>query len=148
MSWIGYDPLADEISKNDLKEISELFPTAGETISLMLANINNILFLLVFSIALMFKLFFRKNYNLAEYTSVGFYITGIYTLVKIITMFIGKYSTFDVEDIEFVILFLLLFHSSFSLLRKFNFWAVVKYVLVNLFSIVLYTFLEGYSSSR
>jgi len=57
--------------------------------------------------------------NLAEYTSIALFIVAIYTLVKIITMFIGKFAQVEIDNIEILLLLLLLliliFYSSFSL---------------------------------
>jgi len=137
-AWIGFDPLAEESVKNDLEDLVAISPRMGEIFRLMSVNINNILFLLVFSIALVLKLFFRKKYNLAEYTSIALFIVGFYTLVKIITMFIGKFAEVEIDNIELGILLMLIFYSSFSLCQKKSFWSVVKYVLVGLFSLGLY----------
>ena len=115
--WIKFDPLEGEFTKGqtDLAEIS----TKGEEVfRSMEDNINYILFFLVFSIAFNFKLFFKKEYNLAEYTSIGLFITGLYTLMKIITMFFGKFASAEVDNIEIGILLLLIFYSSFSLFQK------------------------------
>ena len=62
-AWIDFNPLADESVKNDLEDLTAISAKNGEVFRLMSANINNILFLLVFSIAFMLKLFFRKRYN-------------------------------------------------------------------------------------
>lgn len=135
---IDFDPLEGESVKNDLKELNAISAKMGEVFRLMSVNINNILFLLVFSIALVFKLFFRKKYNLAEYTSIALFIAGIYTMVKTITMFIGKFALIEIDTIELIILLLLIFYSSFSLFQKKDFLSVVKYTLVSLFSLLLY----------
>ena len=135
---IDFDPLAGESIKNDIEELNAISPRMGEVFRLMSVNINNILFLLVFSIALMLKLFFKKKYNLAEYTSIALFIVGIYTLVKIITMFIGKFALVDMDNIELGILLILVFYSSFSLFEQKHFSSVVKYTLVSFFSLGLY----------
>lgn len=117
-AWIGFDPLANKSIKNDLKDLTAVSAKSGEVIRMMSANINNILFLLVFSIAIMLKLFFGKRYNLAEYTSIALFIVGTYTLVKIITMFIGKFAEIEIDNIELEILLILIFYSSFSLFQQ------------------------------
>lgn len=135
---INFDPIENTSASEDVEFLSEISPKYVETTKLMSENINNILFLLVFSIALVFKLFFRKQYNLAEYTSIGFYITGVYTMVKIITMFIGKFALIEVNNFEFGVLLILIFYSCFSLFQKKNIGFIVRYVLVSFFSIILY----------
>ncbi len=135
---INFDPLAGGSVKNDIEKLNAISPRMGEVFRLMSVNINNILFLLVFSIALMLKLFFKKKYNLAEYTSIALFIVGIYTLVKIVTMFIGKFALVDIDNIEIGILLILVFYSSFSLFEQKHFSSVVKYALVSFFSLGLY----------
>lgn len=137
-AMINFDPLADESVKTDMEELAAISAKSGEVFRMMSANINNILFLLVFSIAIMLKLFFRKRYNLAEYTSMALFIVGIYTLVKIITMFADKFAGFEIDNIEIAILLLLIFYSSFSLFQQKDVWSVIKYALVSIFSLGLY----------
>jgi len=135
---INFDPLTEESVKNDLEELNNVSTEIVEAFKLMSVNINKILFLLVFSIALSFKLFFRKKYNLAEYTSIALFITGIYTMVKTITMFIGKFTEVEIDNIELGILLILIFYSSLSLFQQKSLLSVVKYALVSIFSLILY----------
>ena len=109
-----------------------------EVIRLMENNINYQLFLLIFSIAISFKLFFSKKYNLAEYTSIGLYITGVYALVRIIAMFFNKFVAVEVDEFELGALFLYLFYCSFSLFQKKNIGSVMRYAMVGFFSLILY----------
>ena len=135
---IGFDLLEDGSAKKDIEELAAISPKTHEVFRVMSSNINNILFLLVFSIALMLKLFFKKKYNLAEYTSIALFIVGIYTIVRTITMFIDKFTKIEIDSIELGILLVLIFYSSFSLFQEKNFLSVVKYALVSIFSLVLY----------
>ena len=135
---INFDPLKGESVKSDLADLALVSEKIGETFRLMSRNINNIMFLLVFSIALILKLFYRKKYNLAEYTSIGLFITGMYTLLKIFTMFVGKYALVEVDNLELLILLILIFYSSLSLFQKYDFWSLSKYLLISVFSLVLY----------
>ncbi|MFK5856836.1 MAG: DUF3667 domain-containing protein, partial [Bacteroidota bacterium] len=143
--WINFDPL--EGVNNDLAELpinSEVVNRLMEVIRLMEGNINYQLILLVFSIGISLKLFFRKKYNLAEYTSIGLYITGVYALVRTIAMFFLKFGYVEVayvkiDDFEFGALILFIFYSSFSLFQKKNLSSVVKYALVSFFSYFLYS---------
>ena len=141
--WINFDPLEgafsddQELIENSTR--SEEFGQLIEIARLMEDNINYQLFLLIFSIAISFKLFFRKKYNLAEYTSIGLYITGIYTLVRIIAMFFDKFTFIEVDEFELGALLLFIFYSSFSLFQKKNLGSVVKYALVSIFSLIFYS---------
>ena len=135
---INFDPLEGEFVNNGQENLSGLEAKIEEAARLVSENINNFMFFLVFSIAFMLKLFFRKAYNLAEYTSIGLFMVSAYILFKIITMFIAKFAMIDIDNIGLAILILLIFYSSFSLFRNFNFWSVVKYSLVSLLSLVLF----------
>lgn len=135
--WIKFDPLEGEFT-NGQTDLAEFSNKSEEVFRSMEDNINYILFFLVFSIAINFKLFFKNKYNLAEYTSIGLYITGVYTLMKIITMFFGKFTAAEVDNTELGILLLLIFYSSFSLFQKKKLGYFVRYVLVSFFSLILY----------
>jgi uncharacterized protein DUF3667 len=137
---INFDPL--EGVNNDLAELpikSEVVNRLMEVIRLMEGNINYQLILLIFSIGVSLKLFFRKKYNLAEYTSIGFYITGVYALVRIIAMFFSKFAYVEVDNFELGALILFIFYSSFSLFQKKNLSSVIRYALVSFFSLIFYS---------
>jgi hypothetical protein len=84
--WIDFDSLEgleDAFFNSDEVALAEIFATNEEAskvmgiIRMMEGNINYQLILLIFSIAISFKLLFRKKYNLAEYTSIGLYISTL-----------------------------------------------------------------------
>ena len=143
--WINFDPLEgieDTFYKDLADEFSirsEVVNRLKEVVSLMEGNINYQLILLIFSIAISLKLFFSKNYNLAEYTSIGLYITGIYALVRIIAMFFSKFASVEVDECELGALILFIFYSSFSLFQKKNLSSVIRYALVSFFSLIFYS---------
>jgi uncharacterized MnhB-related membrane protein len=123
------------------KSLSGLEIKLETTARLMENNINNIMFFLVISIALSLKLFFRKRYNFAEYTSIGFFIAGAYTIFKIFTMIIGKMTYLNVDMVELVVLVLLIFYGALSFFQNSKFGYIIKYALMSLFSLVSYTIL-------
>jgi len=134
---LRYDPLEGQIGFADL-ETSAFVHKTKEAARFMVDNINNILFFLVFSLALMLKLFFRKQYNLAEYTSIGLFITGTYLLFGILMMFIGTLFSTGGSKFQLLVMMLLISYSSASLFKRFDVWSIVKYVFVGLFSLLLY----------
>lgn len=144
--WINFDPfegLEANFNKEQVVLLGITFKgdeaiKIMKIVRLMEANINYQLILLIFSIAISFKLFFYKKYNLAEYTSIGMYIAGLYALVRMIAMFFDKFASVEVDEIELVFLYLLILYSSFSLFQKKNFSYIVRYVLVSTFSFILY----------
>lgn len=135
---IGYDPLVGQFENNDHVEGSTFQNTSKEASRYMVNNINYIMIFLVFSIGLMLKLFFRKRYNLAEYTSVGFYISGIYVITGIIFMLAGNYFSFQMGQYQLLLLLVIIFYSTYSLFKRINFGLSLKYLLVSVFSLMLY----------
>ena len=105
---IDYDPLEGQMGSLG-QQGSEDANKGREAARFMVDNINNIMFFLVFSIALNLKLFFRKKYNLAEYTSIGLFITGLYILFGIIMMTIIKSTSLDIKDFQLLVLVTLIF---------------------------------------
>lgn len=145
--WINFDPLEGLESEfsNDQLVFAGIFSSKEEAVRLlevirmMEGNINYQLILLIFSIAISLKLFFRKMYSLAEYTSIGLYITGIYILVRIVAMFFSKFAGVEVDNFELAALFLFIFYSSFSLFQKKNVGFIVRCALVSFVSVILYS---------
>ena len=143
---IGYDPLEGQMGELDERSQNELAIHLKRAAQFMVANINNILFLLVITLAAMFKLFYRKRYNYAEYLSIGFYISGMYILLGIITMMVSNFTDLKLNNLQLVILIIYTFYSAFSLFQSAKFGSIVKYICISLFSLILYTLL-GFSLS-
>jgi hypothetical protein len=138
---IGYDPLEGEMGKLDEKTNSETANTVKEAAKFMVTNINNILFVLVFSLALMFKVFFRRKYNFAEYLSVSFYVTSFYILFGILTMIFSNYTGIKTANFQLFVLIAYTFYSSFSLFQSRRFGSIIKYFTLSILSLSLYMIL-------
>ena len=142
-SLINYDSFGGNPPPSNGPENRRIF---AEAAFYMVKNINNILFFLVLSIGLFQKLFFYKRYNLTEYLTIGFYITGIYIVFG---MLVAVFSTYVYQvnpQINLVILFLLLVYNAYSLHQRKSFWSIVKYPIVSFLSIIGYMIL-GYGFS-
>ncbi|MBT8181758.1 MAG: DUF3667 domain-containing protein, partial [Eudoraea sp.] len=63
-SAIGFDPFTDTVVEVESTQNNQLLTKARD---FMLFNINKLLFIFVFTLALFSKLFFSKRYTLAEY---------------------------------------------------------------------------------
>ncbi|MGB5363315.1 MAG: DUF3667 domain-containing protein [Aureibaculum sp.] len=127
-SLIGYDPMGNTVIEQNDKLDVNLFMAAGK---FMVANINNILFLFVFSSGLSLKLFFYKKYSLAEYLAISFYLVGIYNLLGAIFMF---YLQFVNPELKFLPALLMLFYMVYALT---SFYADRKF-LVTVKTILFY----------
>ncbi|MEQ9307544.1 MAG: DUF3667 domain-containing protein [Marinoscillum sp.] len=140
-SWIDFNPMAGRDPSIDLSQMREMQLKLYEAGRYMVDHINNILFLLVFSIGISNKIFFNKRYNLAEYSTYGFYLTGLYILLGVPLMLVSKYVTFIPSQANIVVLFGVLFYASYSLFLSTSLWAIIKYLFVTFLSILLYMIL-------
>lgn len=133
---LNYDPLEGQMDF-DVNQSAAMSKTK-EAARFMVDNINNIMFFLVFSIAFILKLFFRRRYNLAEYTSIGLFIAGIYILFGIVIMMVGSIVSSGNNGFQLLVMLFLIGYSTASLFQQFNFLSFIKYTLVSLFSMLLY----------
>lgn len=138
---IDYDPLANQLGNNPPESLSDPQNKSREAARFMVNNINYIMFFLAFSIGLMLKIFFRRRYYLAEYTSIGFYITSMYVLIGIPLMLLNKYLSYQTHQFQLLLLILIISYCCYSLFNRMNFWLFIKYVLVSLLSLMLYIIL-------
>lgn len=144
---INYDPLHGQFDHIDMSNPDEFQLKMQLTGKYMVEHINNILFLLVFSIGIMWSLFYRKRYNLAEMLTAGFYLVGYFISIGTLSMLFSNYSGIDVSKAQLAILFIYLFYAQVSTFGKGNLLRWLKYALVASLSILLYTnlgFLFGY----
>jgi hypothetical protein len=138
-SLIGYDPLAGQFDAKVSEDAPELMKRIKTAARFMVEHINNILFLLVLSIGLLFKSFYRKRYKLAEYTAVGFYIAGIYVLLGLISILVIQFTSFtNPGTVPMFLLFAYLYYASATFFQNRNFGAWIKYFFLSLFCAYLY----------
>jgi hypothetical protein len=135
---IDFDPLEGQMVRMNSDEAPEIAQRSREASRFMVNNINNIMFFLVLSIGLSLKLFFRKQYNLAEYTTAGFFVSGVYILFGILMMLINNYTSLHLQSIQLAFLFSFILYASYSLIQRKSIGAFLKYILVGFLSIILY----------
>ena len=131
-SLINYNPMTTA----GVKVGGELLIDAGKY---MVKNINNIMFLFVFSLALFLKAFFRKRNNLAEFVAVSFYLMGVYTLIGLVAMFYLKYIDSSYKMLPVFLFYLYTVYALTSFLNSRKFFTIVKISLVYLFSFIMYS---------
>lgn len=141
----GYDPFygQQQMKSENVPEKAILFIAAGK---FMVANINNIMFFLVFAIGLSQKLFFYRKYNLAEYVTIGFFIAGIYLIIGMVHMLFCVLVFYVTPQINILLLCILLIYASISFRQKATIGSVIKHIFASLFAVVLYIIL-GYGFS-
>lgn len=136
---IDYDPLEREFQQAN----EDLHPQVlkyKKAATFMVTHINNIMLILVFTIGSNLKLFFRKRYNFTEYSTIGFYIVGIYILFSTGVMFVDHYLVATPKVIMFAFLAFYIIYSCSSLFQPKSFLEYFKYFLVAILSIILYMF--------
>ncbi len=105
-SLIGFDPFKDtSIKVTD--DVGSKLLTEGR--NYMLLNINNLLFIFVFTLALFSKVFFFNRYLLAEFVATSFYFVGIYTLFITFNMFLVQYVSLSMQPFAIVVVMCLYF---------------------------------------
>jgi len=135
---IDYDPLKGEFQQTARSENQKAFLNLGEQAArLMVKNISNFLFLLATSIALSWKMFEWKKGTLAEYLSIGFYISGIYVLFGVIT---STLLTLEVgnKSLNFIVLTLHSTYAFVSYAGETSFWKIGKGLFASLLALILY----------
>jgi hypothetical protein len=131
---LGNDPIND-IIKGTTENIESIAFRSGK---FMQNNITNFLFLFVFSFGISMKLFFRKRYSLAEYFSVAFYLTGIYTLLISCLMYFLKEIPVEWRPIPFLIMMLYFLYAMTSFFQSKQLVIFLKGIIAYIFAVVLY----------
>lgn len=143
---LNFDDLSHMVHVGvDSDKISSLSNLASK---FMAENINNILFVFVFSFGLIIKFFFRKNYTLVEYFTVSFYIMGFYTLITTATTVIMFYFNFSSPRLKSIPIILVGLYVVYGITSLFgiSFKTILKSLLAYVISFVLYAIL-GYGLS-
>jgi len=134
-SLLNFDPLAKVSSYQNGAVDTTLIVEAGR---FMLKNINNILFLFVFSMAISLKIFFYKKYSLAEYVAVSFYLIGAYTVFTTVNLFFMKYSNSDIQYLGLLFMCLYFVFAAVSFFQKKKIFVAFKALLAYVASAILY----------
>jgi hypothetical protein len=135
---IGYDPLAANPPTDPSMANNAAVQAVHQSSQFMVKNINNILFILALSIGLVFKVFFRKKGNLAEFTAIGFYVTGVYILFGIGFMLVAHYLMPMNGSIQMLFLLIYTVYVMTSFLNKQTFMGVFKVFWASLLATLLY----------
>lgn len=144
-SLINFDPF-ESITSVQVED-----PTGATNWTLarefMLANINKMLFIFVFTLSLFLKLFFYRKNTLAEFVVISFYVVGVYTLFTTLNMFVIQYISKSIQFFAMIFAWIYFVYAmvSFMMVRK---WivalksAVLFYLAI--FSYILISFFLSY----
>lgn len=123
-SLIGFDPLKDAIIQvSDDADPDKLLSQARD---FMLLNIDNMLFIFVFTLAIFLKTFFNSRNTLAEFLAISFYMIGVYTLIVTLNMFFVHYGNSAIKPIEILIMGVYFIVAMTSFLNRPKFLIIIK----------------------
>lgn len=104
----------------------------------MLFNINNLLFIFVFTLAALSKLFFFQRYSFAEFVAVSFYLLGIYTMLTTVNMFLVEFLGDQMQLVGIAAMFFYFLYAMTSFLLKPRIIIILKSILVYFLAFLTY----------
>ncbi|PRX57553.1 DUF3667 domain-containing protein [Flagellimonas meridianipacifica] len=116
----------------------ELFSRAREY---MFENIKSMALILVFTMAIFLKLFFRKQYTLAEYVAISFYLNGFYSLLATLNLVFIKYANPAVQYLALMVMCAYFVYAIVSFFQKQKLKVVLKSFLAFSMAYAGYLFL-------
>ena len=134
---IGYDPLKDEFGDEAPSSMEETMAFVERTVRWMVGNLNNLLFLMAFGIALILKIFHWKRQTLAEFLVIGFYIAGFYILVGMIDPILSIVGV-RFEAVKILFFFAYFAYAYASYLERSGFLTILKGLLLGAASWMFY----------
>ncbi len=135
-SFLDYDPMANVPERENAR--IALFIEAGQY---MVRNINNILFVFVFTLSIFMKFFFYKKYNWAGYMAIAFYLVGLYILIGTVMLFLLKYTRYEFKSLSMVIMLFYFIYAMISFFEKQRLWVLIKSLLVYVLALAFYVIL-------
>ncbi|MEZ4779740.1 MAG: DUF3667 domain-containing protein [Flavobacteriaceae bacterium] len=140
-SLLAYDPMGKVPQRSDVT--LSIFREAGQ---FMVQNINNILFIFVFTLSLFSKLFFYKKYRWAEYIAQSFYLVGIYIFLGTLNMFLVVLLDTGLQFLTMLVMLLYYLYAMASFFKENLVLVIIKSFFAYIFGTLLYVAL-GYGLS-
>lgn len=133
---IGFDPFRNDAFQADdgIGGVTKF----EEARNYFLLNINNLLFIFVFTLAIFSKLFFYRRYSLAEFLVTSFYLLGIYTLLSTIDIVIIQFITDKGQGVRILVMMIYFVYSMQSFLQRPRFAVVLKSIVVFILAFLFY----------
>lgn len=107
----------------------------------MFQNIKSLAFILVFTLAVSLKLFFRSQYSLAEYIAVSFYLNGFYSLLATLNLFFIQYVNSKIQYLAMVLMCAYFVYAMISFFQSQGLKIGIKSVLLYWLAYGVYVFL-------
>lgn len=134
---IKYDPFGSNLLQVKDASASQLL---SKSRNFMLLNIDKLLFVFVFSLGLVLKLFFFKKKSLAEFLAISFFLIGVYTILTIFNMFYIKFFDNEIQAIHIGVMLLYFIYSMVSFFKKEKAIVILKSVFVYVIAFNFYAF--------
>ena len=135
-SLIGFDPLKDAmIQVSDDEDPTRLFSQARD---FMLLNLDKMLFIFVFTLAIFSKIFFYFRNTLAEFIAISFYMIGVYTLIVTFNMFFVHYGNSNIKPVEILIMGVYFIVAITSFLKRPKFLIIIKSFVLYFLAFISY----------
>lgn len=137
-SMINFDPFSNttlQVSGNSQTLLLD------EARNYMLLNVDKLLFVFVFTMGLLLKLFFYKKGSLAEFIAVSFYMIAVYTILAIFNMFFIKYINPDFQILAMLVMLLYFCYAMISFFQRSKFLVLVKSLLIFFLGFISYGFI-------
>lgn len=134
-SLLKFDPFQNVAADTTLNTDIVWLLDAGR---LMSDNINNFMFLFVFSLALSLKLFYYKRYSLAEFVAVSFYLICVYIMINTLFQVYLKLADAQPNFIPGLLFGLYLIYALTSFLKGNLFLGILKSIGIFFIAYLLY----------
>ena len=131
---IGFDPFSDTTIVAQDSSDSQLLTKAR---NFMLLNIDKLLFVFVFTLAIWLKLFFFKKRSLAEFIAISFYLLGVYTILVTLNMFYIQYLG-EMQFLGMTAMWIYFVVAITGFFERRRFLVALKSVFVYLFAVLSY----------
>ncbi len=135
-SLIGFDPFRNSMLV--VQEGSTDSTVLTDARNYFLLNLNNFVFVFVFTLAIFLKLFFYRRYSLAEFIAISFYVLGMYTLFLTLNMFLVQYIGDFMQPAGILIMLFYFVYAMCSLFQRSYLLVILKSIVLFFIAIILY----------
>lgn len=126
-SLIQYDPFGNTTIQVRDESSSRILTEAR---NFMLLNIDKLLFVFVFNLALLLKLLFYRKYSLVEFIAVSFYLVSVYTILTILNMFFIHYIDSGFQLSAMIAMMLYFCYAMVSFFQRKKVLVVIKSIFI------------------
>jgi hypothetical protein len=137
-SLINYDPFGNTTVNVTDETQSQLLTRAR---NFMLLNIDKLLFVFVFTIGGLLKLFFYRKRSLAEFLAISFYLAAVYTIFTTLNMFYIVYIDQSFQALAIFVMLIYFCYALLSFFQKRKFIVLIKSIVIFILGFISYGFI-------